>query len=346
VADVQVEQIDPITDRRWAEFVAVHPAATVFHHPRWLHLLRAQYGYPLVACCLTEPSGRILAGLPLADIDSRLTGRRLVALPFSDSCPPLLPDPAGGTAEELARAVSALRGPAQVPLEIHEAFPELAGAEVVHRFHQHVLRLDAGLAAVEGTMRKSGVRRTVVKARQSDLTVEQSSGIAALRTFYGLHLETRRRLGVPTQPKRFIERFSQLFEAGLGFVTLVWHQGRPAAAAVFLTFNRTVMYKYGASAQWALPLKPNNLLFDEAIRWSCGQGYTRLDFGRTELDNVGLARFKRGWGAEELPLSYTYVPRAPEAGHSRRDQLVADVIRRSPPAVGRLAGELLYKHYG
>lgn len=346
MADVQAEQIDPVSDGRWAELVASHPAATVFHHPRWLELLRAQYGYKVVACCLTDSSGRILGGLPLARIDSRLTGRRLVALPFSDSCPPLLPDKDDGGGAELARAVSALRGAAEVPLEVHEAFPELPGAHVVHKFHQHVLRLDAGLAAVEGPMRKSGVRRTVAKARQSDLVVERSAGGGALRAFYGLHLETRRRLGVPTQPKRFIERFSQLFDAGLGFVTLVRHQGRPAAAAVFLTFNRTVMYKYGASAQWALPLKPNNLLFDETIRWSCRQGYAALDFGRTELDNLGLARFKRGWGAEELPLSYTYVPHAPDDGRSRRDLLVADVIRRSPPVVGRLVGEVLYKHYG
>ena len=36
----------------------------------------------------------LLAGLPVAQVASRLTGRRLVAVPFSDSCPPLVRDPA------------------------------------------------------------------------------------------------------------------------------------------------------------------------------------------------------------------------------------------------------------
>src|SRR5262245_31869770 len=84
-----VELIDPIGSPSWADFVAASPTSEVFHHPRWLELLRAQYGYELEACCVRGEGG-IEAALPFAQVNSRLTGSRLVSLPFSDVCSPAL----------------------------------------------------------------------------------------------------------------------------------------------------------------------------------------------------------------------------------------------------------------
>ena len=50
-------------------------------------LLRDEYGYEIGACCVRDDE-RIEAAIPFARIKSRLTGNRLVALPFSDHCPP------------------------------------------------------------------------------------------------------------------------------------------------------------------------------------------------------------------------------------------------------------------
>jgi CelD/BcsL family acetyltransferase involved in cellulose biosynthesis len=82
------------------------------------------------------------------------------------------------------------------------------------------------------------------------------------------------------------------------------------------------------------------------IRWACEAGLNELDFGRTDLDQEGLKQFKRGWGADELPLHHTYAGMAaPSAGSSGPLRLVAPVIRHSPPTVGRLFGAL-YRHFG
>jgi lipid II:glycine glycyltransferase (peptidoglycan interpeptide bridge formation enzyme) len=160
-------------------------------------------------------------------------------------------------------------------------------------------------------------------------------------------MRTRRKLGVPTQPKRFIRRFGELFEAGLGFVQLVLDGDRPVAAAVFLVFNGTAVYKYGASDERALGKRPNNLLFSEAIRWACESGLRTLDFGRTDADNEGLRAFKRSWGAHEEELAYTYfADREPPAGPQLRDRVLAGALKRSPAGVSRLVGEALYRHFG
>lgn len=340
--------LDPIADPQWLAFVEGNPSAEVFHHPRWLELLRDQYGYELEACCVANGNG-IEAGIPIARIESRLTGRRLVSLPFSDICSPALAagldDPAllGTLGTALAEEADE-RG---LELTVRGALPEAPGAQLEGGFFRHLLPLAADPAEVEARYSKSQVKRGIKKAVREGLEWQRRTDVEALDAFYALHVRTRHRLGVPTQPKRFIRRFERLFDEGLGFVGLVLDDGRPVAAAVFLTCNGVVTYKYGASDAAALNKRPNNLLFSEAIRWACESGQRTLDFGRTEADNAGLRSFKRSWGAEEVELPYTHLGGAAlEPGSGRRDRLVGAVIRRSPPFVGRLVGAALYRHFG
>ncbi len=232
-------------------------------------------------------------------------------------------------------------------LTVHASLPGLERAFVLHRFFRHLLPLAEDPAEVEQRYSKSQIKRGIKKARRENLSAERRTDAAALDAFYALHLKTRQRLGVPTQPKRFIQRFEELFDAGLGFVELVLDEGRPIAAAVFLSFNGTLTYKYGASDAAALGKRPNNLLFSEVIRWACEAGFHTLDFGRTDIDNEGLRSFKRSWGADESELSYTYLAdREPTLQPALRDRVMGTTIRRSPAVVGRLAGAALYRHVG
>jgi CelD/BcsL family acetyltransferase involved in cellulose biosynthesis len=343
-----VEFIEPIESPAWAALVESSPGAEIFHHPRWLELLRAQYGYELSACCVRGEAG-IEAALPFAHVSSRLTGSRLVSLPFSDVCSALLSPTADlealGTLGDAVAAHAHERG---LELTVHGALPSLPGGFVSERFVRHELALPDDPDEAERGASKS-LRRGVSKARREGLRTERRTDAGALDAFYRLHLRTRQRLGVPTQPKRFIARFEQLFDAGLGAVWMVLDGEDPVAAAVFLVHGGTVTYKYGASAAEALPKRPNNLLMLEAIRWSCREGYRTFDFGRTDLDNEGLRRFKCSWGAEELPLSYTYLTRTEPAAAgvpSLRERMMTKTIQRSPAVVGRLAGEMLYRHVG
>src|SRR5277367_2778090 len=82
-------QIDPTKDPRWAEFVERHPRASVFHSVNWLKALRRTYGYEPAAFTTSSPTGDLENGLVFCRVNSWLTGRRLVSLPFSDHCEPL-----------------------------------------------------------------------------------------------------------------------------------------------------------------------------------------------------------------------------------------------------------------
>ncbi len=342
----EASAIDPIEDSAWLEFIEACPGATAFHHPAWLELLRRQYGYEIEACCVKE-GDRIKAGIPIARISSPLTGRRLVSLPFSDACPPLVSEDAGPSViEALSDTLAERSRESGLRLTVRAAMP---GTRVSDRFVSHELALGADPGELESNISKNH-RRNAGKAGREGLRAERRTDAKALDAFYALHLKTRHKLGVPTQPRRFIRRFEELFEQGLGFILMVFEGDRPIAAAVFLTYGGTVIYKYGASDPDNLKKRPNNLLFLEAIRWSCEAGFRVLDFGRTELENEGLRSFKRAWGATELDLVYSHFgdddgPLEPES-NSIGDRIISTTIQRSPPLVGRLVGEALYKHYG
>jgi CelD/BcsL family acetyltransferase involved in cellulose biosynthesis len=268
-----------------------------------------------------------------------------VALPFSDLCAPLLLP--GADPRALGEALAELQRRRGLPLEVRGSGPALADAPPGERFHHHVLALGPDVEEVERRFAKSQVRRGIRRARREGLETAVATDRPALEAFFRLHVLTRRRLGVPTQPHRFILGFESLFAAGLGFVLLVLREQEPVAAGVFLTHGDTLLYKYGASDVRFLPLRPNNLLFAEAIRWGCEHGMRRLDFGRTHWEHQSLRAFKLAWGAEEHELRYRHVGAAVPGGRGERSQrALARVIRRSPPLAGRVIGEALYRHAG
>jgi len=344
--------VDPIADARWESFLARVSRANAFHHPAWLSLLQQSYGYSVAACCVLDDAGEIAAGLPLALVGGPLRRTRLAALPFTDHCEPLTTPDRPELAAGLTTALDDLRSQLGVALEVRGAVAEAADARVVDSYHQHEIALEPDAEAVINRFRRrSQLLRGARRAEREGLTVERHTGAEALGEFFRLHVATRRRQGVPTQPRRFILRFADLFADGLGFVMIVRDEGRPIAAAVFLSFNGTLIYKYGASDPSALGKRPNNLLFLEAIRNGCAEGFHTLDLGRTDKGHESLREFKLSWGAEERTLAYHELSDATPGtdGAAAGPGLAyraAPIIRRSPPLVSRLIGEALYRYAG
>ena len=79
-----------ISDKAWFEFLALQADATVFHHPLWSICLSESYRYRPFVIVMKDSEGKIVGGLPVMEIDSWLTGKRWVSLPFTDHCSPLL----------------------------------------------------------------------------------------------------------------------------------------------------------------------------------------------------------------------------------------------------------------
>ena len=323
-------------DERWVERVASDPAALPFHHPAWMSLLAEVYGYRPFVLGATGGDGGLAGGLPAMEVRNPLGRRRWIALPFTDHCPPL-----GDMPAELLDDARRRAGIAR--FELHA---ELPGAPATGAAVRHVLSLQPDADAVLRTFHRSQVQRNIRKAERSGVTVRRASCAADLTdVFYRLHLETRRRLGVPVQPKRFFARlWERMIVPGLGFVLIAEAGGAPVASAVFLEHGETVIYKYGASDAGSWGLRPNHAIFWSAIQASCAAGRRAFDFGRTDLADESLRAFKAHWGTAEVPLPYSTLADRPVAAAAPSGRALAPLIRKSPPWACRAIGELLYKH--
>jgi CelD/BcsL family acetyltransferase involved in cellulose biosynthesis len=323
-------------------FVERAPGALPFHHPSWARLLADCYGYRPLALVLQDGDG-ITAGIPVIEVRTVLGQRRWISLPFTDYAPPLAREerliPALITELHAAcQEGNISRLEIRAPVDGLRIRPQPAGVV-------HLLQLASDPARVFRTFRRSHVQQRIVKAEREGVAVRQGTSKDDLtRMFYELHLETRRRLGVPIQPRRYFELlWERLLEPGNGFVLLAYWNAIPIAGAVFLAWNGMITYKYSASRQEFWQLRPNNLVIWHAIRWGCEHGFHTFDFGRTEPGNEGLRSFKRGWGTAEVPLSYsTLSRRAPTQARSRAAQMLRWPIQNMPTWFCRLIGELAY----
>src|SRR5207248_4420934 len=74
--------------------IAQEMKQTPYYTSAWLDLITEIYGYSPIPLTSTNASGQVTGYLPLCFLQSPVTGRRLVSLPFSDHCPLLATDEA------------------------------------------------------------------------------------------------------------------------------------------------------------------------------------------------------------------------------------------------------------
>jgi CelD/BcsL family acetyltransferase involved in cellulose biosynthesis len=333
-------------DERWLDFIASRSESTIFHHPAWMDTLAESYGYRPFVLAACDGSGQIKAGLPLMEVRSVVTGRRWVALPFTDYCMPLSSD--REALGQLARDLGSLYQAGSVPkIEVRWELPARPAIQSQVAYHLHTLRLTSDPEVVMKGFKRTH-RQNIGTAENRGVHIERGTDLEHLRRFYEMQVGTRRRFGIPVQPWKFFELLGKhVFARDLGFVLLAYADGQCLAGGLFLHWQQTLTYKYAASSDEGQEYRPNNLLSWTAMRWGCENGYTAFDLGRTGLENGGLARFKRGWGAEEQPLTYcTLGAASPGTDDGRLMSYMETVIQRAPPWVCKAAGALLYKHFG
>jgi CelD/BcsL family acetyltransferase involved in cellulose biosynthesis len=337
-------QVLALDDDRWLRFVQSSDGALPSHHPSWASMLAECYGHGTFVLALTDAASNIVGGLPFADVKVPLLGRKWVSLPFTDYVPPLVASSDLGPL--LIAELDSMRQAQRVDrVEIRAGVG--GAAHMIERGFRHVLPLDADPDSIFRTFHRSQVQRGIRKAEREGTVVRLGSRIEDLtQVYYSLHAHTRRRLGMPVQPRRFFELlWKRIIEPGLGRLLLAEVGRQAVAGVVVLSWGKTATYKYSASAPDVSPYRPTHLILWHAIREACENGYADFDFGRTDFDSPGLRSFKLGWGPREEILSYSVVARDPptrvRAGPS---PLMRTAIRRSPVAVARAIGQLLYKY--
>jgi hypothetical protein len=346
---VGVYAIDPLTDPRWPEFIEQHREVSVFHTREWLQALELTYGYEPVALTTSGSSAPLANALVCCLVRSWLTGDRLVSLPFSDHCEPLVDRPE--SFDRLMAFMEELRTwRGWKYMEIRSADSSLDFGACFARsksYWLHRLDLKPSLDALHRGFHKDCIQRKIRRAEREGLKYEIGRSSSLITTLYGLLCQTRTRHRLPPQP---IEWFHNLITCmgDKACIRIASKNEMPVAGILTLSRGKQLVYKYGASDVRFNNLGGMALLFWETIKEAKEAGMEALDFGRSDLDNPGLITFKERWGATRVPLN-TWQSSS-HVGRPHRDELkmqcAKEIFARMPERLSVLAGRLLYRHIG
>lgn len=322
----------------WRSFAAQAPETLLYHREPWLELLRRVFAFELWVATF-ESGADLRAACVLAQSKSPFRPR-LIALPFSDISPPLFVD--RGAMLALLGGLSALRASGG-GCEIRGlAAPD--PWRVVNCFSHWTLDLERPRAALERALSQN-FRRNLRRASAAGVRVERGRQAAHLERFYALHLEARRRLGLPAQPARFFRLLRELFAPAERLeVWIASHGSRDAAALVLLGDGERLYYKWGARCTEGAP-GASHLLFWSVLEEFAGC-FRLLDLGRADARNHGLSRFKHELGGRPAALPYAYFPHEPRQVSSEAlsggRRLVSRLWRHLPRPATRLLSAAIY----
>jgi len=231
--------LDPRKHPDWDDLLLATPGYSFFHSSAWARVLAEAYGYTPFYFAIIE-GGKFRALVPIMEVNSLLTGKRGVSLPFTDYCDPIIGD--GLDFPDLFRQITEFgrkRGWRYIELRGGDGFfstqhsalsnvskdgsgpePRTSNLEpgssslaprslnlvpVFARFLGHTLDLTKGEEALYAAQRDS-TRRNIKKAEKEKVEVRIKTTPGAVGEFYRLNCMTRREHGLPPQPYHFFER--------------------------------------------------------------------------------------------------------------------------------------------
>jgi serine/alanine adding enzyme len=337
-------EVNPdISPEEWRTFVGSHPQGNYYHLPEWQAVLKESLGQKPYYVFARSPEGKLTGILPLFHLKSILTGSRLISLPFANACGPIADSP--DTIEALVNRAKGLRDEMKCQyLEIRMTKPLSPSLELNDYFSTYVVELSEPQAMWKKLDKR--VRWVVDKARKGGTVVKIDNSDKGLQAFYDLNLRTKRRLGVPAHTIGFFKAMRKHMNPYFR-IYLAEVEGKVIAGALDLSFNGVVGYAYAASDSSYLQYYPNDAIAWQAIQDSSHEGFRQFDFGKTSSDNVGLAQFKKKWGAEKRPLYYYYYPKKPHLISSNRTgikyKLVTGLWRRLPLPILRVLSPIAFR---
>lgn len=345
----KVYLLDPLTDARWAGLVERHSAASVFHSRGWLRALQLTYGYEPLAMTKSRPTEPLTNALLCCVVRSWVTGDRVVSLPFSDHCEPLVENITQlRTLCAHLETLRSTRGWRYAELRTGRAF--LSAAERFREcnvYQWHRLDLRPSLDALYGRFHKDCIRRRIAHAERQRLRWEEGRTESLVRSLYDLIAMTRLRKQLPPPPLGWFLNLVACMGKDL-CIRVAFSKDRPVAGILTLNHGNTMYYKYGGSDAECHSLGATPMLFWLAIQAAKSAGMEALDLGRSDVENRGLIRFKERWGAQGVRLTVWRSP-VDEVSPSMerlKMRMVKTACASVPQKMLILAGRLMYRHVG
>jgi FemAB-related protein (PEP-CTERM system-associated) len=304
-----VRDIEPRDSDLWNRFVNDHPQGAVTHLYQWKLAVENAYGLEARYLGAFDES-TLVAILPTVVIKRPFAVGSAVSLAFSHHAGWLID----------ARVDES---------KVGRLFVESLDKEGVHMLELRRLAepgstqtgevtLVRKLVSSSGTLWEqldAKVRNQVRKGLRSGLLTQR--GKEQFDEFYRVYAQNTKFLGSPLHSRVFLRELLQKLPTFSDILT-VRLEGKIVAAMFLLGYKAQLSDPWAASLRQYDKLCPNMLMYWEAFRFGCENGYSEFDMGRSQFGS-NTYRFKLQWGTQAVPLSYESLSVDGASKHSSTD---------------------------
>jgi FemAB-related protein (PEP-CTERM system-associated) len=284
----------------WDEYVARHPAGSIFHLTAWKRVIERVFKFE-ARYLLIEDNGNIRGVLPLFLVSNLLFGRSLISTPIAVYGGPCADDEQmSGLLRKAASEMA--KGERVQYLELREQSPiSEPGFQTKKLYVTFDLQMPTDASQLLAGFPRD-TRYMIRKGQKSGLQAELDN--QQLDTFYEIYSRSFSNLGTPVFSKRLfkivVEEFGERCE-----LTTVWHGKKALASVLSFRFRDGIFPYFGGSLVDGRPLAANNFMYYEVMKRALEAGVRRFDFGRSKLGSGSYA-FKTQWNMRERPLPYQF----------------------------------------
>jgi hypothetical protein len=296
-----------------SRYLSRHHLTCLFTSPEWIDVIARTYGIDVLASLVVNGSGNSAI---LFSLIRDVRGDRVVCLPFSDYCDPLVE-----SAEAWTEAIKPLLD-LGIPIRLRCLRNELPAGDSRFALRRtgkwHGIDLSRAKDQMWAELSASA-RQNIRHALKSGVVVREGTTLNDVRIFYRMHAHTRKnRHRLLAQPFSFFETLCSAFSVGNRLMVLIAEvEGSPVAGILLLQWKDILYYKFNASVDQRG--RPNDLLLWHAMQFGYQRGLKMLDFGLSETVHEGLVRYKRKFATEERDIRFfEYLP------HTYRDLRAED----------------------
>ena len=296
---IKVVTYDPSRLEDWEKYVNSSPVTVFSHHIGWKYVVEETYGHKAVYL-MAYRLGQVAGVLPLFLVRSKLFGRFLVSSPYLTF---------GGIAcEDETVSAALVDGAIRIGRDLQVHYVEIRNERPCRslpytnsKYYTLILDLSMGEDKIWNSHLHPTVRRNVRKAKQAGLKIVE--GESYLDEFVAINRKNMQRLGTPAHGRLFFHNIKKFFPDSI--LLMVCSEGTCIGGTLLIRFKDTILMPWIASLSEYFTMRPNNLLYWEAVSHACQEGFRYLDFGRSKWDS-GTFKFKAQYGAKPVQLGYQF----------------------------------------
>jgi hypothetical protein len=302
---MQIELCDKRNEQKFQNFVMMHPQSLVYHTVRYKELIKKHLQCN-VEYYLLDNDGRVEAILTLMSKEGTL-GTVVNSLPFFGSNGGILANDDNAYRAMITHYNRLIEKASfatfiENPFQINEQKP--AFNLTSHRVCQVTDTTEMDLEYLD-TIFTSKKRNDLRKAKRQNLDVDIDNGDGAKQFLIETHIENMLAIGAKNKSEQYFLDLFYIFQADEEYDIFVARKDGEFVAALLLLYHKSIVeYYVPVILSQYRSLQALSLIIYEAMKWNKYKGRTTWNWGGngTSLDSV--YRFKRSWGASDIPYNY------------------------------------------